>query len=68
MKQADRSSMDLERYAAKCADSGYLGYTQPEKQKASPHELAYLLDKSGAACRNRTDDLPLTRRVLYQLS
>ncbi len=22
----------------------------------------------GAACRNRTDDLPLTRRVLYQLS
>ena len=22
----------------------------------------------GAACRIRTDDLPLTRRVLYQLS
>ena len=24
--------------------------------------------KNGAACRNRTDDLPLTRRLLYQLS
>ena len=24
--------------------------------------------KSGAACRIRTDDLPLTRRLLYQLS
>ena len=24
--------------------------------------------QSGAACRIRTDDLPLTRRVLYQLS
>jgi hypothetical protein len=24
--------------------------------------------KDGAACRIRTDDLPLTRRVLYQLS
>jgi hypothetical protein len=23
---------------------------------------------NGAACRNRTDDLPLTRRLLYQLS
>ena len=23
---------------------------------------------TGADCRNRTDDLPLTRRVLYQLS
>jgi hypothetical protein len=26
------------------------------------------LDFSGAACRIRTDDLPLTRRLLYQLS
>ena len=24
--------------------------------------------QSGAACRIRTDDLPLTRRLLYQLS
>ena len=24
--------------------------------------------RSGAACRIRTDDLPLTRRLLYQLS
>ena len=36
------------------------------------HKLAIpnsggLLD-TGAGCRNRTDDLPLTRRVLYQLS
>jgi hypothetical protein len=23
---------------------------------------------AGAGCRTRTDDLPLTRRVLYQLS
>jgi hypothetical protein len=27
-----------------------------------------LLLETGAACRNRTDDLPLTRRLLYQLS
>jgi hypothetical protein len=25
-------------------------------------------DMGGAGCPNRTDDLPLTRRVLYQLS
>jgi hypothetical protein len=30
--------------------------------------LAWAIELIGAACRNRTDDLPLTRRLLYQLS
>ena len=28
----------------------------------------YFIEKAGAGCRNRTRDLPLTRRLLYRLS
>ena len=31
-------------------------------------KLLFLRRNNGAGCPNRTDDLPLTRRVLYQLS
>ena len=39
-----------------------------EKQKANPEELAYLLESTGAAGRNRTGDLRITNALLYQLS
>ena len=39
------------------------------KQKATRClSLVAFVGVNGAACRNRTDDLPLTRRLLYQLS
>ena len=44
------------------------------KTKQTPNEKATISVKEivaflfGAECRIRTDDLPLTRRVLYQLS
>jgi hypothetical protein len=39
-----------------------------EKQKANPEGLAYLLESTGAAGRNRTGDLRITNALLYQLS
>ena len=42
------------------------GGTQPRNRQRSVRRLE--LHIIGAACRIRTDDLPLTRRLLYQLS
>ncbi len=41
---------------------------QVDKQKKTLILEIKVFLKFGAACRIRTDDLPLTRRVLYQLS
>jgi hypothetical protein len=41
---------------------------ETQNKKASPEELAYLLDPTGAAGRNRTGDLRITNALLYQLS
>jgi hypothetical protein len=39
-----------------------------EKTAKVEKEVARQFQGTGAACRIRTDDLPLTRRLLYQLS
>ena len=43
------------------------GYMEPEKQKANPEGLAFLL-ATGAGERSRTPDLRITNALLYQLS
>ena len=40
----------------------------PMKKAPEYHYLEAFVFAAGAACRIRTDDLPLTRRLLYQLS
>jgi len=40
----------------------------PSNEKSPQHELGAFENLDGADCRIRTDDLPLTRRLLYQLS
>ena len=45
---------------------GLAGYADPHQGSIDlKHAAAFWI---GAGCPNRTDDLPLTRRVLYQLS
>ena len=43
-------------------------YTKPKQHGVKKPRIAARLDFIGAANRIRTDDLPLTRRLLYQLS
>jgi hypothetical protein len=45
-----------------------IGYKTENKAVKKKVCIAANLMKIGAACRIRTDDLPLTRRLLYQLS
>ena len=41
---------------------------EPGSKKASPEELAFLLNACGAVEVNRTLDLLITNQLLYQLS
>lgn len=50
---------------------GYLNADEDESIFAKDRDANYLTNTErlrGAGCRTRTDDLPLTRRLLYQLS
>ena len=48
--------------------SAPLPETRRDEQSLATRNADSATGQTGAGCPNRTDDLPLTRRVLYQLS